>query len=124
MKLATSVSELERRPRAVAIERTYVPEPTRRSSVTSVPLYAMTSSALTCERRTGMSTSTPRRASRYARSPPTFTAEAAGIGSSISPRRRSSAESTVERSGAACSATTAPSGSPVEVVAVRSTSVT
>ena len=77
-------------PSAIAIDRTYVPELTRASSVTLSPVYAMTSSACTVERRTGISTSTPRRASLYARSPPIFTADAAGIGSSISPRRRSS----------------------------------
>src|SRR5438874_1830465 len=62
-----------------------------------------------------MSTSTPRRASLYARSPPIFTAEAAGIGSSTSPRRRASAPSTSAREGPACRSTTSPSGSPVVV---------
>ena len=59
----------------------------------SPSVYAMTSSASTRERRRGISTSTPRRWRRYARSPPILTAEAAGIGSSISPRRRASAAS-------------------------------
>ena len=45
------------------------------------------------ERRVGMSTWTPRRASLYARSPPIFTADAAGIGSSTSPRRAASRRS-------------------------------
>src|SRR5438552_9513477 len=84
----------------------------------------MTSSAWTRERRVGMSTCTPRRASLYARSPPIFTADAAGIGSSTSPRRRASRRSSSAGDGGSFSATTAPSGSPVAVRAVRSTSVT
>ena len=51
-----------------------------RSSVTLSPVYAMTSSACTVDRRIGISASTPRRASLYARSPPILTADAAGIG--------------------------------------------
>ena len=51
-------------PSAAAIARTYVPELTRRSSVATPPAYATTSSAWTCERRVGIATSTPRRASR------------------------------------------------------------
>src|SRR2546429_479719 len=50
-------------PSASAIARTYVPELTRRSSRTVSPVYAMTSSASTRERRSGISTATPRRAS-------------------------------------------------------------
>ena len=57
----------------------------------------------------------PRRASLYARSPPIFTAEAAGIGSSISPRRRSSCAAELVLAGGAWLSTTSPSGSPVEV---------
>ena len=63
----------------------------------------------------GISTSTPRRASLYARSPPIFTADAAGIGSSISPRRRSSRRPSSSSAGGACRSTTSPSGSPVDV---------
>src|SRR6516165_1226438 len=84
----------------------------------------MTSSAYTCERRRGISTSTPRRASLYARSPPTFTAEAAGTGSSTTPRRGSSAASSSAAAGAGCDSSGSPSGSPVVVVDVRSTSAT
>ena len=40
--------------------------------------------------------------SRYARSPPIFTADAAGIGSSISPRRAASRRRAPPRDGAAC----------------------
>src|SRR5262249_14445804 len=53
-------------PRASAIARTYVPELTRRSSRATPSLYVMTSSAYTRERRSGISTVTPRRARRYA----------------------------------------------------------
>src|SRR5262249_58654169 len=60
----------------------------------------------------------------YARSPPTSAAEAAGIGSSTSPRRRSSAASSSDCDGASCRSSASPSGSPVVVVDVRSTSVT
>src|SRR5947207_6796377 len=83
----------------------------------------MTSSACTFERLTGISTSTPRRASLYARSPPIFTAEAAGIGSSISPRRRSSRSSSTVSLGGTQRSTISPSGSPVDVRQVRSISV-
>src|SRR3954451_2944458 len=83
----------------------------------------MTSSACTVDRRTGISTSTPRRASLYARSPPILTADAAGIGSSISPRRRSSRSLSSSSLGGAWRSTTSPSGSPVEVGPVRSISV-
>src|SRR5207244_813300 len=89
-----------------------VPELTRASSVTLSPVYAMTSSARTVERRTGISTSTPRRASLYARSPPIFTADAAGIGSSISPRRRSSRSLSSASPGGAWHATTANDDGP------------
>ena len=51
-------------------------------------------------------------------------ADAAGIGSSISPRRASRRSSSSSGFGASCASTTSPSGSPVEVVAVRSISVT
>src|SRR5437764_4538648 len=84
----------------------------------------MTSSACTDERRRGISTVTPRRASLYARSPPILTADAAGIGSSISPRRGASRASSRSRGGGSERSITSPSGSPVEVRAVRSTSVT
>src|SRR5439155_22193006 len=50
-------------PRTSAMARTYVPELTRRSSCTESPVYAMTSSASTRERRVGISTATPRPAS-------------------------------------------------------------
>src|SRR5215470_7140694 len=66
----------------------------------------------------------PRRASLYARSPSIFTADAAGTTSSTGPRSRSSATSRSPRSGGSCCSTVSPSGSPVDVVAVRSTSVT
>src|SRR5438445_187095 len=79
----------------------------------------MTSRAWTCERLRGMSTATPRRASLYARSPPILTADAAGIGSSISPRRRASRVSTSARDGAGGRSTTSPSGSPVDLVVAR-----
>src|SRR5581483_5130659 len=101
-------------PSATAIARTYVPELTRRSSVTEVESRSTTSSAYTVERRSGISTSTPRRCSRYARSPPIFTADAAGTGSSTSPCSRSSRSSP----GASWRSITSPSGSPVVVVAV------
>src|SRR5918996_6452735 len=65
-------------PRASAIARTYVPEETSRSSSATPPAYPSSSSSRTCDLRTGISTSTPRRCSRYARSPPIFTAETAG----------------------------------------------
>src|SRR5439155_12484253 len=84
----------------------------------------MTSSACTDERRRGISTVTPRRASLYARSPPILTADAAGIGSSISPRRGASRASSRSRGGGSERSITSPSGSPVEVRALRSTSVT
>src|SRR5215475_7714586 len=83
----------------------------------------MTSSASTRERRRGISTSTPRRCSRYARSPPIFTAEAAGTGSSISPRRPASRCSSSAGLGASCRSRSRPSRSPVSVTAPRSTSV-
>src|SRR4029077_18177322 len=92
-------------------------------SVTLSPVYAMTSSLRTVERRIGISTWTPRRASRYARSPPIFTAEAAGIGSSISPRRRSSRLPSSSSPGGTWCSTTSPSGSPVDVRHERSISV-
>src|SRR4051794_2366276 len=110
-------------PSASAIERTYVPELTSRSSVAMPSVCAMTSSACTSERRTGMSTFTPLRCRRYARSPPIFTAEAAGIGSSTSPRRAATRRSSSAGSGGSWRSRTSPSGSPVEVVDVRSTSV-
>ena len=53
-------------------------------------------------RAVGISTSTPRRCSRYARSPPIFTAEAAGIGSSTSPRRPASACSSSRPASGSC----------------------
>src|SRR5881227_3897792 len=84
----------------------------------------MTSSACTNERRRGISMVTPRRASLYARSPPILTADAAGIGSSISPRRGASRASSRSRGGGSSRSTTSPSGSPVDVRACRSTSVT
>src|SRR5262249_12855603 len=59
----------------------------------------------------------------YARPPRTWTAEAAGIGSSISPRRAASRASSSAREGGAGRSVTSPSGSPVEVRVVRSTSV-
>src|SRR5262245_60914714 len=83
----------------------------------------MTSSASTRDRRRGISTSTPRRWSLYARSPPIFTADAAGTGSSISPRRASSLRSSSAASGGSRRSTISPSRSPVDVRAVRSTSV-
>src|SRR6185436_8990522 len=52
------------------------------------------------------------------------TAEAAGIGSSTSPRRPSSRDSSSAREGRWRRSTVSPSGSPVVVVAERSTSVT
>src|SRR5579871_366128 len=61
---------------------------------------------------------------RYARSPFTLTADAGGIGSSISPRSASSPARSSSPASGSCSSTTAPSGSPVVVVQVRSTSVT
>src|SRR6476646_1480859 len=66
----------------------------------------------------------PRRASLYARSPPILTAEAAGIGSSTSPRRRASECSSSSGEGGSCDSSESPWGSPVDVVDVRSTSVT
>src|SRR5213080_1274673 len=84
----------------------------------------MTSSARTTERLRGISTVTPRRASLYARSPPILTADAAGIGSSISPRRGASRASSRSRGGGSERSMPSPSGSPVEVRALRSTSVT
>src|SRR5581483_7763565 len=57
-------SETQSPPRASAIARTYVPLLTWRSSVTEPPVYAMTSSAYTVDRRTGISTAMPFRASR------------------------------------------------------------
>src|SRR6476660_1204917 len=84
----------------------------------------MTSSAWTVERRTGISTSTPRRWSLYARSPPIFTADAAGTGSSISPRRASSRRASSSSAGASKRSTTSPSRSPVDVRELRSRSVT
>src|SRR5581483_5915035 len=84
----------------------------------------MTSRACTVERRRGISTWTPRRASRYARSPPILTADAAGIGSSTSPRRSASRCSSSSAPGGSRSSKSTPSRSPVDVRAVRSTSVT
>src|SRR3984893_3637023 len=84
----------------------------------------MTSSASTRERRIGICTSMPRRTSLYARSPPIFTAEVAGIGSSISPRRPASRRSSTARVGGSRRSTTAASGSPVAGAPVGSTSVT
>src|SRR5215510_9548064 len=84
----------------------------------------MTSSASTRERRKGISTATPRRCSRYARSPPIFTAEAVGTGSSTSPRRGPSSRSSSSSAGGSRSSTSAPSRSPVSVTDRRSTSVT
>src|SRR4051794_25839293 len=84
----------------------------------------MTSSAATCARRIGISTAMPRRASLYARSPPIFTADVAGIGSSTSPRRRASRRSSSGSAGGSSCSRTSPSGSPVEVRAERSMSVT
>ncbi len=110
-------------PRTSATARTYVPELTRRSSRASPSVYAMTSSASMRERRVGISTWTPRRASLYARSPPIFTADAAGIGSSTSPRRPASRCSSSSDVGASPRAITAPSGSPVDVRAVKSMTV-
>ena len=49
--------------------------------------------------------------------------EAAGIGSSMSPRRPASRRSSSSGAGGSSSSTTSPSGSPVEVRAVRATSV-
>src|SRR5581483_2597722 len=51
-------------PSAAAIERTYVPEPTWSASRTVPSVYATASSACTRERRSGISTAIPRRASR------------------------------------------------------------
>src|SRR5262249_54637835 len=48
-------------PSTSAIERTYVPELTRRSRLTTPLSYAMTSSASTRDRRTAISTAMPRR---------------------------------------------------------------
>ena len=87
-------------PSASAIARTYVPSSTRRSSVASGSSYRSSSSAWTVERRIGISTATPRRCRRYARSPPIFTADAAGIGSSTSPRSASSRASSSSRTAA------------------------
>src|SRR5262245_20833362 len=83
----------------------------------------MTSSASTRDRRSGISTATPRRCSRYARSPPILTAEAAGTGSSTSPRRPASRCPNSPSSGRSCSSSTDPSRSPVSVTVRRSTSV-
>ena len=55
-----------------------------------------------------MSTATPRRCSRYARSPPILTADAAGIGSSISPRRRRELRSSSSAGGGSCRSTILP----------------
>ena len=71
-------------------------------------VYAMTSSASTGERRSGISTATPRRCRRYARSPPILTADAAGIGSSTSPRRASSRSSSSARAGGSCRSSDLP----------------
>src|SRR5581483_11021913 len=51
-------------PSAAASERTYVPEPTWSASRTVPSVYATASSACTRERRSGISTAIPRRASR------------------------------------------------------------
>ena len=111
-------------PRASAIERTYVPDPTRTSRRATPSSYSTSSSSCTRITRIGISTATPRRWRRYARSPSIFTADAAGIGSSTSPRTPSSARSSSLHDGGSCSSSTSPSGSPVVVVRPRSTSVT
>src|SRR4051812_37926691 len=110
-------------PSAVAIARTYVPEPTFRSRRAIPSPYESSSSESTRDRRTGISTSTPRRCSLYARSPSIFTAEAAGIGSSTSPRSPASRRSSSSGPGGSCRSAISPSRSPVSVSAVRSTSV-
>src|SRR5581483_4316558 len=57
-------SETQWPPIASAIERTYVPEPTWRPRQTVSPVYSSTSIPKTIERRSGISTATPRRARR------------------------------------------------------------
>ncbi len=104
-------------------ERTYVPEPTRRSSAAIPSTYETSSSSWTRITRVGISTATPFRCSRYARSPSIFTADAAGIGSSTAPRRPSRALASAASSGDSWVSTTSPSGSPVAVRDERSISV-
>src|SRR5919201_3777250 len=74
-------------------------------------------------RRGGISTAPRGRCGGWARSPPILTADAAGTGSSTSPRRRASRRSSSAASGGSRRSSTSPSGSPVLVSAVRSTSV-
>src|SRR6185437_5913632 len=111
-------------PSASAIERTYVPDPTRRSRRAMPSAYSSSSSDDTRERRTGISTVWPRRCKRYARSPPTLTADSVGTAMSTSPRSPFSRASSSPPPVGADSWTTSPSGSPVDVRAPRSTSVT
>ena len=74
--------------------------PSRRAGRASRPRprRRRASSASTRERRTASRPTSPRRCSLYARSPPILTADAAGIGSSISPRRPASAALELVRS--------------------------